>query len=112
MKRMSFALTEAQFLDGSKTVTRRLGWKNIMVGDHFLAIRKGMGLKKGEKQVILGECVVIARRRERLGEICKIEVMQEGFPGMTPWEFVKMFSKHMNCNANQRVTRIKFKRLD
>ena len=47
MRNMSFALTEAQLLDGTKTVTRRLGWTMLKPGDHFRAVRKAMGLRKG-----------------------------------------------------------------
>ena len=32
MRNISFALTKQQFLDRTKTVTRRLGWKNLEVG--------------------------------------------------------------------------------
>jgi hypothetical protein len=48
-RNISFALTTAQFLDGSKDVTRRIGWKNLNAGDVLCAVKKGMGLKPGEK---------------------------------------------------------------
>ncbi len=112
MRRMSFALTEVQFLAGEKTITRRIGWKNLKRWQKFTAIRKGMGLKKGEKQVVLGTCETIAVRRERLNEITKPDVIREGFPNMTAAEFILMFCKHIGCTPATRVTRIEFKRID
>ena len=43
MRMMSFALTERQLMDGSKTVTRRTGWANLRPGERLLAVRKAMG---------------------------------------------------------------------
>ena len=36
MKRISFSMTEPQFVDRTKTVTRRLGWRNLKPGEHLL----------------------------------------------------------------------------
>ncbi len=47
MKNISFALTTKQFLDGSKTVTRRLGWANLKPGEILMACEKCMGLGPG-----------------------------------------------------------------
>ena len=70
---MSFALTEASFLDGTKTMTRRLGWwtdKNgrrlLLPGDRITGCRKVMGRKKGDPLVRLGEAHVTAVYRQRL----------------------------------------------
>ncbi|KKN81350.1 hypothetical protein LCGC14_0319630 [marine sediment metagenome] len=112
MRRMSFSLTERQFLDGTKNVTRRTGWRGLQKGDRFMAVRKCMGLKKGEKQVVLGECVVLGARRERLSEITKHDCIREGFPDLTPDEFVDMFNRHMRCGPNARITRIEFRRVE
>lgn len=109
MRHMSFTLTERQFLDGSKTVTRRLGWEFLRPGDRVLGVRKAMGLKKGEKQVVLGEIEVVRVTRERLTSIRRAEVVREGFPEMTPTEFREMFRRHMGCAADDLVTRIEFK---
>lgn len=49
MRIMSFALTEQQLMDGTKTVTRRVGWANLKPGDRLTAVRKAMGLKKGPR---------------------------------------------------------------
>ena len=108
---MSFMLTEAQFLDGSKDVTRRVGWRDLKPGERFLAVRKTMGLRKGEKQHVLGECVAVSVRREPLGVITADDCRREGFPEFDPAAFVLMFCRHMKCHAHQPVTRIEFRKL-
>lgn len=106
---MSFALTEAQLLDGSKDVTRRLGWKTLRVGETVTAIRKGMGLGKGEKQVVLGTIQITSVRREPLFYVTRDECRREGFPGMTPDEFVSFFCSANACSPKTEVTRIEFR---
>jgi len=96
MRLMSFALTTAQLLDGSKTVTRRVGWANLKPGDRLKAVRKAMGLKPGEKVDVLAEIEVVSVRRERLDFINKTDCIAEGFPHLTPGQFVEMFCKHMS----------------
>lgn len=121
MRNISFSLTERQFLDSSKDVTRRLGWKFLKPGDRLMACRKCMGLKKGEAIVRLGEIEVVSVRREplnrmsRFSEIAKKEIgygateaIREGFPEMTGDQFVSMFCKHMACRPDQQLTRIQF----
>ncbi|OBX17737.1 MULTISPECIES: ASCH domain-containing protein [Bizionia] len=109
MKRMSFALTKAQILNQTKTVTRRNGWKNLKVGDLIQPIEKGMGLKKGEKQVLLGCPIkIIAIGQERLYQITQSEVNKEGFPCRTKEFFIEMFCKANKCDRRQSVTRIEF----
>jgi len=93
VRRISFSLTTPQFLDGSKDVTRRLGWQDLEPGTHLLGIEKGMGLKKGDKQVVLGEIEVVSVRRERLDAITPEDVEREGFPGQNPEWFVAFFCK-------------------
>ena len=111
MRNISFFLTTKQFLDGSKDVTRRMGWKNLKPGDRLMAVEKGQGIKKGELKR-LGPIEVVSSRRERLYEITKEETIREGFPKMSPFEFVDMFKEHMKCNADAWVTRIEFKRIN
>lgn len=112
MRRMSFALTEQQLLDGSKTVTRRLGWARLRAGDELLAVRKCMGLKRGEKQHVLAKIRIVSVRLEPLSTIDRRDVVREGFPGMSPGDFVVMFCKHMKCTAASLVTRIEFVKVD
>jgi hypothetical protein len=111
MKNISFALTERQFLDGSKLVTRRIGWRTLTAGTLLQAVRKGMGLKKGEKAHKLGVIRVTNVRRERLDAITADDCAREGFPEMTPVEFVAMFCREMGCKPETMVGRIEFERI-
>jgi hypothetical protein len=111
MRLMSFSLTEQQYRDGSKDVTRRLGWKFLKVGDRVQAVRKAMGLKRGEHPVKLGVFEVVSVRREQLDTITAEDVVREGFPKLTPREFVVMFCNEMGCCWWTEVTRIEFRRL-
>ena len=112
MKNMSFSLTTAQFLDGSKTVTRRLGWDNLRPGEHFMAVEKSQGLRKGEHVKRLGECVCVSNRPIHLFHIKKGDCRREGFPNYSPREFVRMFCREMKCDDFTVVNRIEFRRVD
>lgn len=108
---MSFMLTTDQFLDGSKSVTRRLGWANLKPGDRVMAVRKSQGLKKGESISRLGPIEIVSVKKEPLDAITQEDVEREGFPDLRPSEFVSMFMNHMKCPQWQEVNRIEFKRL-
>ncbi len=110
MRSMSFALTTAQFLDGSKTVTRRMGWQFLKAGDRVRAVKKAMGLKRGEHPEVLGVAEVVSVRREPLWDITADDVTREGFPGVDPTGFVQMFCEHMGCAPKDEVTRIEFRK--
>lgn len=105
---MSFALTERQLLDGSKDVTRRLGWRTLKAGDQVLAVRKAMGLRKGERQVVLGTIRIVSVRFEPLARITLDDCRREGFPLMTPGVFVTFFCSANGCKPEDEVTRIEF----
>jgi hypothetical protein len=102
----------------TKTVTRRLGWETLKPGTLLCGVRKAMGLKPGEKIVRLGVIRVVSVRREPLSAMLMFhpengrygwsEVVREGFPNLTPVEFVEMFKSHMQCLADDTVTRIEF----
>lgn len=110
---MSVALTEPQVRDRSKTVTRRDGWGFLKPGDRLTLVRKGMGLRKGEKVVRVAEVEVISVRRERIEEITQADVIAEGFPDLTPAGFVKFFcGTHKGCTVGSLVTRIEWKYLE
>lgn len=111
MRNMSFSMTEPQFLDDSKDVTRRLGWENLKPGTRLMAVRKAMGLKPGEKVVKLGEIEVVSVRREPLNAITQDDCRREGFPDMTPDQFVTMFSNAMRVCKDRTVTRIEYRRV-
>lgn len=112
MRMMSFALTERQLLDGSKTVTRRTGWKNLKPGDRLLAVRKAMGLKYGEKVQPLCEIEVVSVRREQLGDMEDDDCAREGFPHMRAAQFIDMFTSKVASarigTYDLEVTRIEF----
>lgn len=112
MRLISFALTTDQFLDGSKDVTRRLGWKNLQPGQRLMGVRKAMGLKAGQKPEKLGAIEVVSVRREPLDAIDQADVHREGFPDLTPATFVALFCGHMGCKPEVEVTRIEFRRID
>ncbi len=58
-------MTTQQILDGTKTVTRRLGWRHLKVGDQIRPVKKCMGLRPGEKiEVLRGPLRVVSVRRE------------------------------------------------
>lgn len=55
---------------------------------------------------------VRAVRRERLDEIVPAEVLAEGFPEVTPADFVEFFcSTHKGCEPGNEVTRIEWEYL-
>lgn len=94
--RMAVSMTIAQVRDGSKTVTRRApdSWVKLMVGDRVTLIEKGMGLKKGEKQVPIRDVEITSLRNEPLGKVgWGDELAREGFPEMSADEFMAMWCK-------------------
>lgn len=113
-RNMSFMLTTDQIRNQTKTVTRRLGWSFLEVGDIVNACVKCMGLKKGEKIEKICQVRITNTRIERLGDLGSCprnqyeETFKEGFPGMTGWDFIKMFCKEMNCTPETKVNRIEF----
>lgn len=112
MRRMSFMLTTQQFRDRTKTVTRRTGWLMLKPRDHILGVEKAMGLKKGEKHVVLGTIEVLSVRRERVDSITQEDVLKEGFPEMTPEEFTVFYCNANRCAPLDHCTRIEFRYLD
>jgi hypothetical protein len=107
---MSFWLTQQQMIDEVKDVTRRLGWKFLKPGDIVNAIEKCQGLKKGEKQVFLYPIQIISNRPEVLRTITQEECAREGFPDLTPVQFVEMFCGANGCSPAEEINRIEFKR--
>lgn len=116
-RRMSCALTVDAVLDRTKTVTRRHPdtWKTIKPGDRLTLIEKGMGLAKGERQVVLAEVEVVDVRVEQLGAITAEDCAAEGFPFYTPAEFVSFWhSSHPDGSQIMRrraVRRIEWRYL-
>lgn len=119
MRLMSFAMTERQYVDGTKDVTRRLGWwtdrrgrRLLLPGERFMGVRKGMGLKRGEKVVRLGPSVAVDLRREPLSAITPEDVAREGYPGKSPAWFIDKFCSANGCKPSTIVTRIEFRRIE
>lgn len=116
LRNMSFALTTRQIEDKSKDITRRMGWLHLKAGEQFQPVKKGMGLKPGEKITRIGSPVhTVSTRREPLRRMTddlaygRIECHREGFPNLTPNEFVAMFcATHKGCTPETMLTRIEF----
>lgn len=117
MRNQSFFHTKKQYLHRTKTVTRRLGWGFAKVGDIVNGCEKCQGLRKGAKIVVMGQHRYIDLRWEPLGrmidepEYGKAEVIKEGFPNMSPDEFVSFFCKAMKCTPKKLVHRMEFEYL-
>lgn len=109
-RNMSFSITTRQMYQGTKVVTRRLGWDNLKAGDIVCAVEKGMGLKKGEKVKKIGMIEIISVVREPLSRVTYAECVREGFPEMTPAEFIAMFCRANKCTPDTLVNRIAFMR--
>lgn len=94
-RRMSFFLTTRQVLAREKTVTRRgvATWKELKAGDRLLAIEKGQGLKAGEGHRVLALLEVVDVRVELLDDITAEDCAREGFPDLTPAEFVAFYRR-------------------
>lgn len=116
MRNMSFALTTQQVRDQTKDVTRRMVWLHLKPGEQFQPVLKCMGLRPGEKiERINAPVTVVSIRREPLRRMIgdpdygREECRREGFPHLSPSEFVEMFCKsHKGCTPESIVTRIEF----
>lgn len=114
-RHMSFTLTSDAVLRQEKTVTRRLGWRFLSPGDLFVPVEKAQGLQKGQHHVVLWPlCRCLSNRSEYLNQLLLHpawgweEVRREGFPGMSPGEFVDMFMALNHCSLDTVVNRIEF----
>lgn len=122
MRSMSFALTAEQIRNGTKTVTRRVGWLHAKPGMQVLPVRKNRGLRPGEKlEALAGPLTIVNVRQEPLKAMTEDleygfeECMREGFGSHPlyrwPSEFVAMFcATHKGCTPETLVTRIEFPR--
>ncbi len=109
MRNMAFSMTTPQVKARTKTVTRRLGWKFAKPGMQVCAIEKGQGLKKGEHVVRICVIEIITTRWEMLNQITQEDCILEGFPHLTPSEFVRMFAGPKHLAYDISVNRIEFK---
>ncbi len=113
-RNMSFMLTTEQYIGQTKTVTRRLGWGFLKIGEILNGVVKAQGLKKGEKIKRIGQHYIIGIRKESLRrmiddlEYGQRECILEGFPDLMPEQFVQMFCEHNKCTSDVMVNRIEF----
>jgi ASCH domain len=123
MRNISFALTQDQILERSKTVTRRNGWRSLKRGTLLQGVKKSQGLKKGETVTKLSVVRVVDVRPEPLKRMTDdvrygiAECVKEGFayhPTLRfPSEFVKFFcASHKGVTPDSEVTRIEFEFVD
>jgi hypothetical protein len=111
MRNMSFSMTTEAVRNQTKTVTRRLGWDFLELGDLLCAVEKCQGLKKGEKVQRLAVIRVVSTRWERLFDMGRngpLECAREGFPDLSPCEFTAMFCRANQCGPGVDVNRIEF----
>jgi len=111
-RNISFSMTTEQVRRREKTVTRRIGWAFLKPGDVLQAVEKAQGLKKGEKVVRICEIVVESTRWEPLAKITKEDCGREGFPEMSPDQFIDMFCRANNWKPSLDVNRIEFTYID
>lgn len=121
MRLISFALTADAIRARTKTVTRRLGWQHLQPGERLQACLKVMGRKPGEPVVRLAIIEVLNVRRESLhslthgtytARMARRECQREGFPHLSPRQFVEFFCHEMKCPPDTVVTRIEFAYMD
>lgn len=108
---MSFMLTKEQFKNQTKTVTRRLGWDFLKPGDIVIGCEQCQGLAKGQTINKLGPFQVVSTRWQMLKAITLDDVIREGFPDMTPAQFIDFFCQTHRCQPNRPVNRIEFRYL-
>lgn len=90
-RRMSCALTIDAVRARTKTVTRRHPdrWSSLAVGDELVLIEKGMGLARGERQVVLARVRVLSNEVIPLLRLNRSELRAEGFDpdewGIVQW---------------------------
>ena len=133
MRNISFFETQNQFRARTKHVTRRGNakgptWKNLQPGNQLMGCEKCQGLGKGGKIVRMGPITILEVNQEPLKDIIRCplrinknimscypkspffldEVTMEGFPDLSPKEFVDMFCEMNNCEPETEITRILF----
>lgn len=120
MRNISFSHTSDQVIAGTKTVTRRLGWRHLKPGTLLQPVRRARGLKPGEKiEPLRAPIRVVEVSQESLDRMIKDpaygleECRKEGFGHDAtlrhPAAFIEMFcATHPPCTPETVVTRIEF----
>lgn len=110
---MAMTLTEDQVLARIKTCTRRTAWRHLTPGTRLTLCRKVRGRRPGEPLVRLCDVEVTSVRVEPLDAITAEDCAREGFPSMSPAEFVDFFcASHKGCTPHTEVTRVGWRYLD
>lgn len=105
---MSVTYTEVAVRARRKSVTRRKGWRDLKPGTRLTLCRR----LRVSPIVRIADVEVIDVRRERLDQITADDVCREGFPGMSPTEFIDtFFVKAQNMRPTDEVTRIEWRYL-
>ena len=110
-RNMSFFLTTDQVRNGTKTVTRRKGWRFLKPGDILNACVKCQGLGKGGKIEKIRPIQIISTRWEPIEAITTEDVILEGFPDWFPNEFIDMYCKANKQKPTDLCNRIEFRYL-
>lgn len=102
-------MTKDQIIARTKYVTRRFGWWSLKPGDLLWAVEKSMGFKKGEKTKYLDLIEIVKATPEPLNAIDEIDCNLEGFPDLSPDQFVAMLVKHYKTKPDAICNRIQFR---
>lgn len=100
--RMSFSLTTEQMRAGTKTVTRRRAdcARRYYQDEVILAIEKGQGIPKGERQKPIKLILITSAEEDVLtSALTQEELAAEGFPHMTAEGFIDMFRSANGLNS-------------
>lgn len=135
---ISFSKTKRPIQEGTKDITRRLGWDFLEPAVQLWPVHKCMGFQKGDGPIRLREkpIVVTDTRKELLNSLLSYklpitsyhthhpdllfyseaeawnDVEREGFPGKSPEWFVTMFCELNKCEQDTLVNRIVFRYQD
>jgi hypothetical protein len=134
MRNISFTATKPQFRAHQKHVTRRGNtngptWKNLKPGDVLMGCEQCQGLGKGGKIVKMGAIIILDATPEPINEIirrptralnpCTLtpvwwsdETTMEGFPELTPVQFVDMLCDMNDCEPETEFNRVLFDYVD
>ena len=110
-RNMSFSATMDQVRAQTKTVTRRSAWVGLEPGTILCAVEKSQGIPKGGSVTRIAWIEVTDVRREPLWHIDQADCAAEGFPDLSPDEFVELYQRINGPGRAQEVTRIEFRYL-
>lgn len=117
MSNMAFSKSIQAMREFRKTVTRRYGWANVKPAQIVQAVEKGQGIPRGEHVVPIHEIQLLTPRWERADLMItdqaygEREVILEGFPELSPKEFVQMLCEMNKKRPDELVHRLEFRHL-